>query len=248
LGPRPSCGVQRGGPRERLALHGVRALSDAELVELLVRTGDRHRSAESLSRSLLDVFGDVSCLSGASLLCLESVPGLGPAKASSLCAAFELSRRVATRSLERGELIRGPTHVQRHFEQRLPVARQESFFALLLDGRHRLMGELQVSLGTLTASLVHPREVFREAIRAAAAAIVIVHNHPSGDPSPSEEDREVTMRLVEAGELVGIRVLDHVIISEGGYFSFSEGGLIQACSPRGSSATEKGRNGPVDLG
>ena len=226
-------GFRGGGPRERLAIHGVEALSDAELVELVLRIGDRFRSAEGLSRALLDVFGDVTCLSGASLLCLESVSGLGPAKASSLCAAFELSRRVAARPLNRGELIEGPIHVQRHFQRRLPVARQESFHVLLLDGRNRFMGELQVSLGTLTASLVHPREVFREAIRAAAAAIVVVHNHPSGDPSPSKEDREVTRRLVEVGELVGIRVLDHVIISEGGYFSFSEGGLDLAGNPQG---------------
>jgi len=131
-------------------------------------------------------------------------------------------RRVAGRRLEAGARIQGPADIHGHFFERLRGCRTERFLALLLDGRHRVMREVLVSQGTLTASLVHPREVFREAIREAAAALVLVHNHPSGDPTPSGEDRTVTERLRSAGELLGIRVLDHVVVAEHGYHSFSE--------------------------
>jgi DNA repair protein RadC len=157
---------------------------------------------------------------------LHGVAGLGPAKSASLIAACEIGRRMATRRLEVGARIHGPADVHGHFFERLRDCNSERFHALLLDGRHRVMGEVLVSQGTLTASLVHPREVFRAAIRRAAAALVLVHNHPSGDPAPSAEDRQVTDRLVKAGELLGIRILDHVVVAERGYYSFSEqGGL-----------------------
>jgi DNA repair protein RadC len=155
---------------------------------------------------------------------LQALQGLGPAKAASLLAAFELARRIEAKPLECGQLIRNPVDVHRHFQPRIRGAQRESFHVLLLDVRHRLMGEAQVSVGTLTASLVHPREVFQEAIRAAAAAVLLVHNHPSGDPTPSEEDRVVTERLAAAGELLGIRVVDHLIIADTGHFSFREAG------------------------
>jgi DNA repair protein RadC len=155
---------------------------------------------------------------------LLTIPGLGPAKAASLLAAFELARRLEEKPLEWGLPIRSPVDIHRHFQSRIRGAHRESFHVLLLDGRHRLIGEAEVSVGTLTASLVHPREVFREAICAAAAAVVLVHNHPSGDPSPSGEDRRVTERLVSAGGLLGIPVVDHLIIAEGGHFSFREAG------------------------
>jgi DNA repair protein RadC len=152
------------------------------------------------------------------------MPGLGPAKSASLRAAIELAWRIVDEPLELGQPIRSPADVQRHFRRSLRVLQQESFHVLLLDGRHRLIRAEEVSVGTLTASLVHPREVFRDAIRSAAAAIVLVHNHPSGDPSPSAEDRSVTERLRSAGALLGIRVLDHVIVADSGYFSFREAG------------------------
>ena len=133
---------------------------------------------------------------------------------------------MASAPLERGQAIRAPVDVQRHFQPRWRDRRRESFHALQLDGRHRLLSVDEVSVGTLTASLVHPREVFRAAIRNAAAALLLVHHHPSGDPSPSPEDRSVTERLVAAGRLLGIRVVDHVIVADSGYFSFQEAGLI----------------------
>ena len=172
-------------------------------------------------------FGGLAELTAAPLPSLRSVSGLGLANAASVMAALELAQRIRHEPLERGRPIRGPADVQRHFQPRLVDSKRESFHVLLLDGRHRLLGEDEVSIGTLTASLVHPREVFREAIRAAAAALLLVHNHPSGDPRPSGEDRTVTDRLVAAGELIGIRVVDHVIVSSGGYFSFSEAGEMR---------------------
>lgn len=212
----------RDRPRERLIRLGSRALSDAELVALLLRTGRRDLGPESLARDLLRSFGGLVELARASPVALSAVPGLGPAKSASLVAAFELALRLEATPLELGRPIRNPDDVQRHFHPRLRGEGRESFHVLLLDGRHRLLGEQAVSVGTLTASLVHPREVFREAIRGAAAAILLVHNHPSGDPSPSGEDRSVTTRLVAAGALLGIQVVDHVIVSAGGHYSFRE--------------------------
>jgi DNA repair protein RadC len=209
-------------PRERLEREGPAALADVELLALLLRTGDRDRDAWELARSLLNRSGDLSRLATEPSLALQTLAGLGPAKGASVVAAFEIGRRIAAGRLERGRRISGPLDVQRFFEPRLRAAQREAFEVLLLDGRHCLIAQRSVSVGTLTASLVHPREVFREAIRCAAAAMLLVHNHPSGDPTPSAEDRDVTQRLRAAGELLGIRVLDHVIVAEQGYFSFRE--------------------------
>jgi DNA repair protein RadC len=211
-------------PRERLNQKGVRALADAELLALVLRTGDRKNDASTIARAALDRFGGLVGLAAATGPALEAMPGLGPAKSASLRAAIELARRILDEPLERGQPIRSPADVQRHFRGRLRDFQRESFHVLLLDGRHRLITTEEVSVGTLTASLVHPREVFRDAIRNAAAALVLVHNHPSGDPSPSIEDRSVTERLRSAGILLGIRVLDHVIVAKSGYFSFRETG------------------------
>ncbi|MBJ20039.1 MAG: JAB domain-containing protein [bacterium] len=221
----PASGPYRSDrPRERLARLGARALSDVELLALVFRTGSRAGDSGVLARAVLARFGGLVDLASAPVVALRSIPGLGPAKAASLVAALELAQRIREEPLERGRPIRSPADVQRHFQPRLMGSKRESFHALLLDGRHRLITEEEVSVGTLTASLVHPREVFREAIRAAAAALLLVHNHPSGNPSPSGEDRRVTERLASAGDLIGIRVVDHVIVCEGSYFSFRESG------------------------
>lgn len=211
-------------PRERLAVHGVGALSESELVALLLRTGSRRFAATALASRLIADAGGLTAICEMPLDAMCALPGLGPAKAASLIAAAELGRRLASRRLRPGDVIRTPADVHRHFHQRLRGARREHFMVLLLDGRHRVMSESQVSQGTLTASLVHPREVFRVAVQCAAAAIVLVHNHPSGDPNPSREDHEVTRRLGSAGEVLGIRVVDHVIVADAGYYSFQESG------------------------
>ncbi len=225
-------------PRERLSRLGPAALADAELLALILRTGDRQQDAWSLARNLIERFAGLDGLLGASGSAIEAMPGLGPAKAASIRAAFELAQRVVSQPLEQGKPIRGPGDVQAHFESRLRHLRRESFHVVLLDGRHRLIAVEEVSVGTLTASLVHPREVFREAIRCAAGSLLLVHNHPSGDPRPSAEDRAVTSRLRAAGELLGIQVVDHVIVAVGGYFSFREAGeAVLNESPEGSPAS-----------
>lgn len=222
---------QGDGPRERLCALGPEALSDAELVALLLRTGGGRRDALALAGRLLRRYGGLAGLAAAAASELAHEEGMGPAKSASLVAALELGRRFATRRLRSGEPVRGPADVFRHFHPRLRDARHERFLLVLLDGRHRMLREVVVSQGTLTASLVHPREVFRPALREAAAAVVLVHNHPSGDPTPSREDREITRRLAEAGDLLGIPVLDHVVVAERGYASLREAGVLGSGGP-----------------
>lgn len=215
------------GPRERLDLLGPEALSDAELVALLLRTGERGSDALGVAEALLARVGGLRGLAAAARGELRSVPGVGPVKGAGLEAALELGRRLATRRLRVGDAVLGPEDVFRHFHARLRDAPHERFLVLLLDGRHRVVREVVTSQGTLTASLVHPREVFRPALREAAAALILVHNHPSGDPAPSREDREVTVRLARAGEILGVPVLDHVIVAERGWASLREQGVIE---------------------
>jgi len=211
------------GPRERLGHLGAVALADDELIALLLRTGGGGLDALDVARSLVAARGGLHWLVSATAREIEAHPGVGPAKAASLLAAFEIGRRFAARRLRPGDAISGPADVFRHFHPRLRDATRERFLALLLDGRHRVIREVEISHGTLTASLVHPREVFRPALRDGAAALVVAHNHPSGDPTPSREDRRVTERLARAGELLGVRLLDHVVVAEHGYRSLREG-------------------------
>ena len=228
------------GPRERLDALGPGALSDAELLALLLRTGGPGRAAQSLASELLARHGGVAGLARTAPAELRQTAGVGPAKSASLLAALELGRRLATRRLRTGDAIRGPADVHRHFHARLRDAPHERFLVLLLDGRHRVLREVTASQGTLTASLVHPREVFRPALREAAAAVILVHNHPSGDPTPSREDREVTERLVQVGEILGVPVLDHVIVAERGYVSLRQDGGLRESRPPAPNATQTG--------
>jgi len=214
-------------PRERLRALGAAALADAELVALLLRSGGGGRDALGLARLVLERSGGLRGLLPFARLEREALRGLGPAKLATVEAAIELGRRLHGRRLRAGDRIRGPDSIHRHLHPRLRDCEHEHFLVILLDSRHRIVRELTISQGTLTASLVHPREVFRAAVRESAAALVLVHNHPSGDPAPSAEDRLVTRRLCQAGQIVGIRVLDHVIVAERGYFSFCEMGEIE---------------------
>ena len=209
-------------PRERLEALGPEVLSDAELLALLLRTGSRGSNALAVASELLARHGGLPGLARAGARELAGAQGVGPAKSATLRASLELGRRLAARRLAAGSAIRSPADVFRHFHPRLRDVAQERFLVVLLDGRHRVMRHEMVSQGTLTASLVHPREVFRPALRAAAAALVLVHNHPSGDPTPSREDHEVTCRLVRAGEILGVPVLDHVVVAERGYRSLRD--------------------------
>ncbi len=222
--PQPRGEPVRDRPRERLYHLGPESLSDAELLALLLRTGGRDGDALSLASGLLDRHGGFEGLSRAGGRELGACRGMGPAKSAAVCASLEIGRRLSARRLQSGAAIRGPDDVYRHFFPGLRFIAHERFIVLLLNGRHRVVGQHVVSQGTLTASLVHPREVFRPALREAAAALILVHNHPSGDPTPSSEDREVTSRLAKAGEILGVRVLDHVIVAESGYCSLRDEG------------------------
>ncbi len=213
------------GPRERAQLHGFTALRDEELLALVLGTGAKRQTVRELAQALIDD-GGLRMLATAPLAALCSRTGIGLAKAARLLAAVEIGRRLAAEPLERGEPVRRPDDVHRHFHAHLRDALQEEFHVLLLDGRHRLIRVALVTRGTLTASLVHPREVFRHALREAAAAVVLVHNHPSGDPTPSDEDRQLTERLVRVGEILGIPVLDHVVVAETGFSSLRELGWL----------------------
>lgn len=215
-------------PREKMQQRGVEALSDAELLAVILRTGDAasKRSALDLGRELLASFGNLKALGQASLAEICQVKGTGPAKAASIKAALQLGRKLAAdRLLMANDRFTSPAQVADHYKPVLRDRRKEYFLILLLDGKNRIMREVQVSEGSLNQSIVHPREVFNQAVRDSAAAVILLHNHPSGDPTPSREDREITRRLKEAGDLLGIRVLDHIIIGDS-YLSFVEQGLL----------------------
>ncbi|HEY7413248.1 MAG TPA: DNA repair protein RadC [Vicinamibacteria bacterium] len=210
-------------PRERLFRHGASALSNRELLALLVGTGTRGASALDLAERLLA--DGLRGLAGAGLLDLRT-PGLGQAKAARVVAALELGARLASESPSAAPILGRPEAAGRYLLPRYGARPVETFGLLALDVRHRLRREVVVSVGCLTSSLVHPREVFREAVSARAAAILLFHNHPSGDPEPSAEDLSLTRRLASAGSLMGIEVLDHLVLGAGRFVSLKQRGVL----------------------
>ncbi|MBM4268749.1 MAG: DNA repair protein RadC [Deltaproteobacteria bacterium] len=218
--------VREDWPRERLERGGVEALSDLDLLALLLRSAGRGTSALDLAARLRRRYPTLAALADARPDEIAQTDGVGLAQASAICAAIALGRRADHPALERGAPITAAGDVYRHFHPRLAGLRQERFYVLLLDGKGRLQSEVRVSEGTLTASLVHPREVFRFALREAAASLILAHNHPSGDPTPSPEDESLTRRLCSAGELLGVRILDHVVIGSSTWLSFAETGRL----------------------
>lgn len=215
-------------PREKLLLRGADALSPAELLALVLRTGDAATETSALDhgRLLLSRFGSWRQLAGTSVAELCRIKGIGPAKAAELQAVFEIARRFGAEALQPGDRFTRSEEVFRHYHERLRERKKESFFTLLLDSKNRLIREVQVSEGSLNASIVHPREVFGPVVRESAAAVLFVHNHPSGDPTPSREDLEITSRLKQVGDLMGVRVLDHIVVGNGSYVSFADRGLL----------------------
>ena len=211
-------------PRERLRAVGARHLSVRELLALVLGSGGAGGSAFVVADRILSACeGSLRRLGTADPRLLESVPGVGRATAARVLAAVELGRRGAARSAEDDEPIRGPADVFRRMGPRLRDLPQEEFHALLLNTRHRVLREVAVTRGILDASLIHPREVFRLAVIEGAAGVILVHNHPSGDPTPSAEDRAVPRQLTEAGRALGIPVLDHVVVGDGEWRSAMEG-------------------------
>jgi DNA repair protein RadC len=215
-----------GRPRERCLQAGPESLSTAELLALLVGSGSRHGSALELGTALQLQFADLRELGRQTVGELAKCQGMGPAKAAAIVAAFELGRRLARAEAHPRDEILTPPSAYAYLAPRLRDAREERFVALLLDTRSRVFREATISVGSLNASIVHPREVFRTAMAHGAAALLLAHNHPSGDPRPSREDRDLTRTLVDAGKLLDIPVHDHIVVAAEGYFSFREAGLM----------------------
>ncbi len=215
-------------PRERLLERGVEPLSDGELLALIIGGGSPKGTALDLANRLLRTFGGFRELSDCATGQLMQVHGIGPAKAARIQAALAIARRYAAQKVEAGMHVRGSEQLARYMGEKLAGLRKECFMSLTLDTKNKLMREERIAVGSLNESIVHPREVFRNAIRESAAKVVFVHNHPSGNPEPSAEDRRLTDRLRQVGRLVGIPVLDHIIVGGESYFSFAEEGLLDA--------------------
>jgi DNA repair protein RadC len=214
-------------PRERLHSVGAFALSTRELLAILIGSGTEGRSALDVASDLLRACrGSLRELSASHPAELVSVTGIGPAVAARLAAALELGRRAAREGPAERERITGPRSVYDRCGPALRDLRQEEFHLLLLNTQNAIIRELVVTRGTLDSSVVHAREVFRPAIAESAAAVLLVHNHPSGDPTPSPEDIAITAELAAAGRLIGIPVLDHIVIGDSRYVSFVESGLL----------------------
>ena len=215
-------------PRERLTTLGPRSLSVRELLAILIGSGPAGATALDVADGIMATSrGSLRRLSSLAAGTLESVPGVGGATAARIVAALELGRRAAVDRPAAADRIRGPRDVFRRMGPRLRDLDREEFHVLLLTSQHKVIREVLVTRGILDASLIHPREVFKPAIIESAAAVILLHNHPSGDPAPSGEDRAVTRQLVDAGRTIGIPVLDHVILGDTGFTSMSELGVLE---------------------
>ncbi|MDH3214904.1 MAG: DNA repair protein RadC [Candidatus Krumholzibacteria bacterium] len=213
-------------PRERLYHNGPCELSLQELLAIVLGRGTREASALGLAFRLLERYGDIVSLGRANLDDLKKVPGIGFVRACQLVAAFEIGKRFATNPGTRGISIHGPGDIARMFMHEMTHLDREHFKAALLNTKNQVLKVVTISIGSLNASIVHPREIFKPAISASAASIVLVHNHPTGDPTPSQEDVEFTRRFAKCGDLMGIQLLDHVIIGWGRYRSLKESGAF----------------------
>lgn len=213
-------------PREKLTRHGAAALGDNELVALVIGTGARGRDALTIANELLARAGGVHGLARAGLDELAAAAGMGRAKAARLVAAVEVGRRTVVQPAPARVSLRSPRDAAAHLVPTFGARGVEHFGVLLLDSRHRILRTTVLAIGGLNSAVVQPREVFREAALGGAAAIIVFHNHPSGDPSPSPDDVELTRRLTAAGVLMGIDVVDHVIVGDGRYCSFKETGRL----------------------
>ncbi|PHX97693.1 MAG: hypothetical protein CK531_02475 [Gemmatimonadetes bacterium] len=229
--PRPPLSIRElpaaERPRERFRAHGPRSLSVTELLALVIGSGSAGRSALMVAHDLLaSSDGSLRRLGSYAPAALTRIDGLGSARALAIHAALELGRPMSAESFDEGAPLRSPRDVWMAYAPRLEDLPVEEFHVAVLDAQHRLDRDILITRGILNSSLVHPREVFREAIAERAAAIVLVHNHPSGDPTPSADDRSITAQLVAAGKLLDIPVADHLIIGRARYLSFSEAGLL----------------------
>ncbi|WP_455539504.1 RadC family protein [Terrisporobacter sp.] len=212
-------------PREKMILNGAGSLTDAELLAILIRTGTKKLNAIDLGKAIIKKADNIRYLQNITIEELESINGIGKTKAVQIKAALELGNRIASYKPVKYK-IQNPWDIYKYYMESLRYQYKEIFKIVLLNTKNEIIKDVDISMGTLNSSLVHPREVFKEAIRRSSNKIILLHNHPSGNAEPSKEDKIVTNRLKECGELIGIEVIDHIIIGDGVYFSFKENMLI----------------------
>lgn len=217
-------------PYEKLENYGAEMLSNAELLAIVIKTGNRHETSVAIAQRILalnDRDGGLAFLHDLSLEELRATKGIGRVKALQIKAVMELSKRISSALIINNRIsVKSPDDVSRLLMEEMRYLRKEIFKIILLNTKNHILKSLNVSVGCLNSSIVHPREVFSEAVKAGCSGVLLAHNHPSGDPEPSSEDIETTKRLVNAGNILGIKVLDHIIIGDGRYISFKEQGLI----------------------
>jgi len=213
-------------PRERLKQKGPASLSDSELLAIILRTGTKEMNAKEVGAELLKKHGNFSDLEKLDLTDLNKIKGIGPTKAITLSAVFEIARRIKAAPFNKKKVIRAPEDVAEEYIPKLRSLVQEEFRVLLLSTANTIIKEVVVSRGSLNASIVHPREVFKPAVIESAASIILMHNHPSGNPNPSKEDIKITKQLAEAGRLMDIGIFDHIIIAGDDFYSFARNGII----------------------
>jgi DNA repair protein RadC len=213
-------------PRERLQKFGPEALSAQELLALVIGRGIPKKSVMNIAQELLVKFGNIKAIGQASIEELSQIKGIGLAKAAQIKACFELGKREDLEPEPKDFNIKNPESVVKAIRSSIKDKAKEHFKLILLNPRNKIIGISTISIGTLNASLVHPREVFKDAIVHSAASVVLAHNHPSGDPEPSEDDIKITNKLVESGKILGIEVIDHIVIGKNNFCSFKEKGLM----------------------
>lgn len=213
-------------PRERLIRQGAESLSNQELLAILLRTGTKQESVLHLANRVLGFFEQIQELKNATMQEMMTVKGIGQAKAVQLLAAVELGKRLSQQKTNEKFTIRSPKDAATYLMPEMASLTQEHFVTLFLNVKNQILHKQTIFIGSLNASIVHPREIFREAVKRSAASIICAHNHPSGNPSPSTEDIDVTKRLMEAGRLMGIELLDHVIIGDHQFISLKEKGYM----------------------
>jgi len=214
-------------PREKLFEKGQSELSNTELLAIIIRTGNRKQSAIELARSVLELdYNSLEFLKNSTIQELIKLDGIGKCKAAQILAAIELGKRIHSKDIVRPTKITCPRDVCEFMIESMKEYKKEYFRSIMLDTKNNIICHEDISIGSLNASIVHPREVFNRAIKRSSASIILVHNHPSGDPTPSKEDINITKRLINAGEILGIRVLDHIIVGNEKYISLKEEEII----------------------
>lgn len=211
-------------PREKIKKMGVNTLSDSELIAVLLRTGNKEESVDELSTRLIKEIGGISKLNETSLNMLTKIKGIGLSKATTILVSIELSKRIFNKNESKLKL-NNSEKIFNYFKNEFIGIKQEKFFVLLYDTKMNLIEKKELYKGTIDSVNIHPREIFKEAIKESASFIIVMHNHPTGDTTPSNLDIDITNKLIKAGEIIGIKVLDHIIISSSSYYSFYENSI-----------------------